>query len=142
MSVDPESLPIAELGFPGALRDRLVAAIRAGDKTSTAATLREYSVEDEALPIVGERTAVVDSAGSRIAVIETTGVEIVRLADVDLPHAIDEGEGYATVAEWRASHVEYWESAAMREYMGDAFVPMTDDTRLVFQRFVVVEILR
>ena len=77
-----DSLPIAEFAFPGELRDRLVAAILAGEKTSTAATLREYSVEDEQLPIVGECAAVVDSDGRRVAVIETTAVAILRLADV------------------------------------------------------------
>jgi uncharacterized protein YhfF len=140
-AITAQSLPSAEFAFPGELRDRLVAAILAGEKTSTAATLREYSVENEPLPVVGERAAVVDSDGRRVAVIETTGVAVVRLADVDLAHAIDEGEGYATVAEWRSSHVEFWESDRMRGYMGELFVPVTDDTELVLQRFRVVEVL-
>jgi hypothetical protein len=31
----PEELPVAEFGFPGPLRDQLVAAILAGTKTTT-----------------------------------------------------------------------------------------------------------
>jgi ASCH domain-containing protein len=43
-----------------------------------------------------------DSAGNRVAVIELTAVRVVRLAEVDLAHAVGEGEGYTSVAEWRA----------------------------------------
>jgi uncharacterized protein YhfF len=63
------------------------------------------------------------------------------MADVDLAHAIDEGEGYMTVAKWRSSHVGFWESDSMREYMGELFAQMTDDTELVVQRFRLIEVL-
>ena len=35
----------------------------------------------------------VDSAGLPVAVIETTAARVIRLADVDLNHALGEGEG-------------------------------------------------
>ena len=54
-------VPIAEFGFPGPLRDRLVAAILVGTKTSTSSTLVEYSIEDEPLPVIGNKQTVVDS---------------------------------------------------------------------------------
>ncbi|MDR3081890.1 MAG: RNA-binding protein, partial [Streptomyces sp.] len=38
----PASLPRAEFAFPGLLRDRLVAAILCGAKTSTTGLLAEY----------------------------------------------------------------------------------------------------
>ena len=44
------------------LRDRLVAAIIDGSKTATSSTFVEYSVEDEALPVVGTRQSVVGDA--------------------------------------------------------------------------------
>jgi uncharacterized protein YhfF len=138
---DADSLPIVEFAFPGELRNRLVAAILAGEKTSTTSTLREYSVEGEPLPVVGELTALIDSRDRRVAILETTAVAIVRLADVDLPHAIDEGEGYTTIEDWRASHVGFWESPEMRDYLGELFLPMDDDTQVVLQRFRVVEVL-
>lgn len=46
-----------------------------------------------------------DSDGRPVAGIETLDVELRRLADVDLPFAIDEGEGFETVAAWRRAHV-------------------------------------
>jgi hypothetical protein len=40
------------------------------------------------------------SAGNRVAAIKTTAVRVIRLGDVDLAHALGEGEGYDSVAEW------------------------------------------
>jgi hypothetical protein len=84
-------LPIIEFAFPGPLRDRIVAAIEAGAKTATSSLLREYEAAGEPVPQVGFRGVVVDSAGRRGVVLETTAVELVRLCDVPLQHALDEG---------------------------------------------------
>jgi uncharacterized protein YhfF len=138
-----ESLPPAEFAFPGPLRDRLVAAILSGAKTSTASLAVEYVApagDDPApLPAVGDRSAVVDSAGRRVAAIEVTDVRVVRLADVDLAHARDEGEGYATVAEWRAGHERFWHSAEMRAELGDPAFTVDDDTLVVAERFRLLD---
>ncbi|WP_125613925.1 ASCH domain-containing protein [Specibacter cremeus] len=138
---DSSSLPVAEFAFPGPLRDQLVAAILAGTKTSTTSTLVEYAVENEPLPEVGARQVVVDSAGEPVAVIEITEVRQARLADVDLHHAVDEGEGYTTVAQWRRGHEEFWHSAEMRQAVGDPAFTVGDDTMLVLERFRLVEVL-
>ncbi|MDO9380803.1 MAG: ASCH domain-containing protein [Nocardioidaceae bacterium] len=136
--MDADSLPPAEFAFPGPLRDSLVAAILDGSKTSTSSTLAGYAVDGEPLPQVGERAAVVDSDGRRVAVIETTEVRHRRLGDVDLAFAIDEGEGYTSVAEWRAGHERFWHSDEVRAEMGDPDYTVDDDTELVLERFVVV----
>jgi len=86
-------LPVVEFAFPGPLRDQLVAAILAGEKTTTTGLVAEYEREDESLPVPGLRQVVVDSAGRPVAVIEATAVRVMRLADVDLDHALSEGEG-------------------------------------------------
>src|SRR5579862_7366148 len=101
-----EDLPVAEFAFPGPLRDQLVAAILDGSKTTTTSLLVEYEDEGEPLPEPGGRYAVADSAGQLVAVIETTAVRVLRLAEVDLAHALGEGEGYTTVAGWRTAHEE------------------------------------
>ena len=98
----PEGLPVAEFAFPGPLRDLLVAAILDGTKTTTTGLLVDFEQDGSPLPQPGQRQAVIDSAGNRVAVIELTAVRVVRLADVDLAHALGEGEGYTSVAEWRA----------------------------------------
>ena len=130
-----EDFPPAEFAFPGPLRDQLVAAILAGTKTTTTGLLADYEHEGEALPVPGERQSVVDSAGQPVAVIETTAVRVLRLADVDLAHARGEGEGYASVAEWRAGHERFWHSAEMRDALGDPDFTVDDDTLVVAQAF-------
>jgi uncharacterized protein YhfF len=129
----------AYFAFPGPLRDSLVAAILAGQKTSTTSLLIEYEHDDEPLPEVGERSVVVDSEDKPVAVIETTGVRVIRLGDIDLAHAIDEGEGYETVAAWRAGHEQFWHSPEMRSYLGDPAFAVADDTLAVAERFRLVE---
>ncbi|GAA4994706.1 ASCH domain-containing protein [Kitasatospora paranensis] len=134
-----QGLPKAEFAFPGPLRDALVAAILDGSKTSTTALLAGYERLGEELPAVGGREAVVDSADRVVAVIELTEVRIAPLAEVDLAHAVDEGEGHSSVAEWRAGHERFWHSAAVRDELGDAAFTVDDTTLLVLQRFRVVE---
>jgi uncharacterized protein YhfF len=133
--------PIAEFGFPGPLRDRLVAAILAGTKTSTSSILLEYSIEDEPLPITGNKQTVVDSNNSAVATIQTVSVEIVRLADVGLEHARDEGEGFVSVAEWRRGHCAFWHSAEMREFLGNPDFTVDDESLVVLERFQLIDVL-
>lgn len=133
-----DDLPVCEFAFPGPLRDKLVAAVLDGSKTSTTATHMEYDIELETLPVAGGRELVIDSAEKPVAVIEMTEVRQLPLAEVDLQHAIDEGEGYATVAQWRTAHEEFWHSTEMREFVGDPDFTVNDNTVLVLQRFKVV----
>ncbi|MFD9427851.1 MULTISPECIES: ASCH domain-containing protein [unclassified Streptomyces] len=129
------------LGFPGPLRDTLVAAVLSGEKVSTSGLLAEYEAEKEELPPVGERSALIDSQGREVAVVEVTGVRVLSLGEVGLQHALDEGEGYASVAEWRLEHERFWHSAEMREALGDPEFTVDDDTMIVAERFRVVELL-
>ncbi|MFF9007934.1 ASCH domain-containing protein [Streptomyces goshikiensis] len=133
-----EDLPPYLLGFPGPLRDQLVAAVLSGAKTATTGLLPEYEAEGEPLPVPGERSLLLDSAERAVAVVEVTDVRVVRLAEVDLRHALDEGEGYASVAEWRTSHEGFWHSEPVREALGDPEYTVDDDTLVVMERFRVL----
>ena len=73
-------LPAVEFAFPGPLRDQLVAAILAGEKTTTTGLVADYEREHEPLPGPGLRQVVIDSADRPVAVIETTEVRVMRLA--------------------------------------------------------------
>lgn len=132
-------LPSAEFGFPGPLRDRLVAAILDGSKTSTTGLVADYRHEGQPLPVAGARELVVDSAGRAVALIEYTEVRVAPLRDVDLAHAVDEGEGATSVAEWRRDHEVFWHSPEMRQALDDPDFTVDDDTEAVLQRFRVVE---
>lgn len=108
-----------EYAEPGPLRDALVAAIAAGEKTATAALLRDYEAAREPLPRVGTRERVLDSAGRVAAVVEVTGVAVVPLGRVPDWHAVAEGEGDRDARSWRASHEQFWGG------------PLADDTGVV-----------
>ena len=129
MSSEFGGLPKAEFGYPGPLRDRLVAAILAGAKTATTSLLGDYEREGAPLPEPGARSVVVDSADRPVAVIEVTGVRIAPLKDVDPAHVTAEGEGDATMAEWRAAHERFWRSGARA---------VDDNTMVVLERFRLV----
>ncbi len=142
LAADVAELPKAEFAFPGLLRDRLVAAVLDGSKTATTGLGAEYERKGEPLPAVGGRSVLVDSEDRPVAVPEVTGVRVVPPAGVDTAHAVDEGEGYAGVAEWRAGHEWFWGSAEMRAALGDADFAVDDTTPVVLERFRVVADLR
>ncbi|MCZ2401606.1 ASCH domain-containing protein [Paenarthrobacter sp. Z7-10] len=138
---DLTRLPKAEFGFPGPLRDKLVAAILAGVKTSTTGLVADYIVCGEELPVVGERAVVIDSQGRDVAILEVTAVDVRPLGQVDLQHVLDEGEGHRSIAEWRADHEDYWHSPEMREAMGDPGFTVNDATETVLERFRLLTVL-
>ncbi len=131
-------LSVGEFAFPGPLRDQLVAAILDGTKTTTTGLAEDYEREGEPLPRPGDREVVIDSAGDPVTLIEIVAARVVRVGDVDLAHAIGEGEGYGCVAEWRAGHEAFWHSAEMREFIGDPSFTVNDDTLAVAIEFRVV----
>ncbi|MEU8045148.1 ASCH domain-containing protein [Micromonospora echinofusca] len=117
------------LGTPGELRTRLNTLVLAGVKTATAGLTTEYAEEGEELEHVGERLAFVDDGDALVGVVEVTGVEVVRFADVPWDFAHSEGEGDRSIEEWRAGHAAYWARVG---------TPVTDDSEVVCVRFRLV----
>jgi len=147
MAVEVSDEPaINRWGFaePGPLRDRLTALALAGVKTTTASLLADYQAEGSALPVPGQQDILVDSGDRPVAVVETLDVRVVRLAEVDDRHAIDEGEGHANAAAFRASHEDYWNGyiAQLRVQLNDPAFAVTDDTPVVLERFRIMELLQ
>lgn len=131
------TLPVSEFAFPGPLRDQLVTAVLDGSKTTTASLFEQYQGTGEELPQAARLEAVIDSEGRRVAAIETTQVLVVPLGQVTLEHAIAEGEGYTSVAEWRDGHERFWTSAELATELGHT-PPLTDSTMVVLETFRVV----
>jgi uncharacterized protein YhfF len=141
--VDPSTLPRWGFAEPGPLRDKLTSLALAGTKTTTAGLLVDYEIEGENIAALGDRQVLVDSEGRPVAIVETLDLRVVRLADVDDRHAIDEGEGYANAHEFRVAHERYWNGYVdtIRRALGDPAFAITDDTTVVLERFRVVEVL-
>ena len=131
-------LSVGEFAFPGPLRDQLVAAILSGAKTTTSGLLIGYERDREPLPQPGDRWVVIDSAGEPVTLVEVVAVRVIRLADVDLAHAVGEGEGFGSVAEWRAAHEAFWHSDEARAELGDPAFTVNDDTPVVAEEFRLV----
>jgi uncharacterized protein YhfF len=121
--------------FPGPERDRLVDAVLKGEKTATSSLLAEWLLDDQELPAVGDRRAVLDSDDNPVAVIETTAVDVIRLGDVDLALAHDEGEGFESVADWRRAHERFWTKEVMPRLPSSMTGPLIDDAKVVVVRF-------
>jgi len=138
-----DELRVAEFGFPGELRDRLVWAILSGEKKATTGLLIEWELDGESVPRAGERLLVVDSSRAAVAVIELEDVRVVRLADVDIATAKAEGEGFVSVMEWRVAHEAFWNGYAddLRSRLADPSWGLTDDTPVVVERFRLVDSL-
>ncbi|MEV6568577.1 ASCH domain-containing protein [Streptomyces kronopolitis] len=139
---DLASMTRAEFAFPGPLRDRLVAAVLNGAKTATTGLVVGYAHEGEPLPHVGRRSVVIDSDDRPVAVIEVTDVRVVPLAQVDLAHVVDEGEGHTGVAEWRAGHERFWHGEDVRAALDDPEFTVHDGTPVVLERFRLLTDLR
>jgi len=135
-------LPRSEFAFPGPLRDRLIGAILDGRKVTTTSLALEYEFRHEALPCAGQRSIVVNSNNDPVCVIETLEVLIVPLSEVGYQHVVDEGEGHATVSDWRRGHESFWRSKEMIDSLGHAIFILDDATLVVLERFCVVELLR
>lgn len=135
-------LPISEFAFPGPLRDRLISVILDGRKVTTTSLALEYEIGREPLPSEGQYSVVVDSYDRPVCVIETTAVLIVPLGEVGYEHVVDEGEGHATVSDWRAGHENFWRSKEKVDSLGESTITLDDATLVVLERFRVIERLR
>jgi uncharacterized protein YhfF len=120
-----------ELGHAGTeLRRRLVALVLAGEKTATAGLAADHAPHTgDPLPRAGDRYALLDFDDRPVGVVETTEVRIVPAGEIDEAFARDEGEGFETVADWRAAHERFWSDRG----------GIDDATPIVAERFRLVE---
>ncbi len=129
-----------ELGDPGPMRDRLVAAVLRGEKTATTSLEVFYTIGGTRLPRPGDRSTLVGSAGEALCVVEVTDASMLLLADVGDDVARAEGEGLRDAADWRRAHEHYWSGflVEIRSRLGDETWSLGDGTRVVVEWFRVV----
>lgn len=127
---EPADLPPFGLGYPRTdLRRKLVDAVLRGHKIATAGLASEFAPHTEdPLPKPGDHWRLLGYDDEPIGVVETIGVQVVPAGDVDLQFARDEGEGFESVADWRAAHERFWSDHEI-----------TDDTLIVCEHFRFVE---
>lgn len=125
-----EALPPFGLGYTRTeTRRKLVDAVLYGSKVATAGLARFFAPNTyEPLPAEGDRWALLGFDDEPVAVVETTYVEVVPAGQIGLEFAVDEGEGFASVDEWRAAHERFWSG-----------LDITDETLIVAEHFRVSE---
>lgn len=127
---------VMKLGDPGPLRDRLVAAVLAGNKTATSALRAYYDDEGLGLPNVGDQRQLVDSEDKPVATIEVTDARIMRMGEADMDLAL--AEGFETVTDYRSRHEAFWAAKTIPEFKHTEPIALDDDTEVVVVRFRVV----
>jgi len=138
-------LGLPAFGFvePGPLRDELTALVLAGVKVATASLVVDYVGDGGRLPVVGERSVVIDSAGRPVAIIETTTWRLATIGTVDDEFAIAEGEEFADATAWRVAHERYW-NGHLADYRRDLHDPdfvLTSSTPVVCEWFRLVALV-
>ncbi len=78
--------------------------------------------------MAGDQWIMIGYDDEPLAIIETTEVSVVPAGKVDVGFARDEGEGFESVADWRAAHERFWSDQVI-----------TDETLIVCERFKIVE---
>jgi uncharacterized protein YhfF len=123
-------LPPFELGYARTpLRTKLVDAVLRGAKIATAGLAANHApYTDDPLPQVGDKWQLLDFDDRPVAIVETTAVSIVPCGEVGLQFARDEGEGFESVADWRAAHERFWSDKEI-----------TDQTPILCEYFRVME---
>lgn len=135
---EPQVAITGEYAFPGDLRDKLVAAILRGEKTTTASLLEEYQRAGEPLPKIGELEVVIDSDEKPVCLIRVTDVFCEAFGNVSDDHAIAEGEGFADAKAWQIAHREFWTSPEFVADLGDPEFIINDDTVVVLISMEVI----
>ncbi|MEP7360726.1 MAG: ASCH domain-containing protein, partial [Chloroflexota bacterium] len=123
-------LPPFELGYARTeLRRKLVEAVLRGDKIGTAGLATDFAPHtSDPLPKRGDRWRLLDFDDEPVGIVETTEVRVVPAGQVDVHFARDEGEGFESVADWRAAHERFWSDHSI-----------TDETLIVCERFRLME---
>jgi len=123
-----DGLRALELGTPGTMREWLNGLVLEGKKRATAGTSDEY--EDNEKEFVGEWLALVNDDLDKVGTVEVTEVIETTFANVPWSFAQAEGEGDASIEEWRSGHRRFWTNEG---------VGVTDEMPVVLVFFKLVD---
>ena len=102
--------------------DELLSLVKEGKKRGTASSLIAYSVENEPVPKVGDKSIILDSKNRAHLIIVTRKVTVTPFLQVHPYHGYLEGEGDRTLKFWREVHEIFFKPDY--EAAGKDFDPM------------------
>lgn len=116
-----------DFGEDRLLAEKLCGLVLSGKKKATA----DLYSEDKTLPKVGDRSIILDYQHEAIYIVEYTAVDVKPINQVDSNFVENEGEGFASVADWKSDHLKFFQ----KMYGINKF---TDETLVVLEEFKVV----
>lgn len=111
--------------------DELLTLVKEGKKRGTASSLIAYSLENEPVPKVGDKSIILDSKNRAHLIIVTRKVTVTPFLQVHPYHGYLEGEGDKTLKFWREVHEIFFKpdyEAAGKDFdpMGEAVLEEFD----------------
>ncbi len=91
-----------------AMADDLLSYVLTGKKTATSGMLKDYEIDNDPIPEIGNRSIILDGENFPVCVIETTNVIIQPYNEVDKRFALAEGEGFKSLQDWRDAHWHFF----------------------------------
>lgn len=119
------------IGGTPELADDGAARILDGTKTATSSPFWDYA--DGRIPFPGALSVLLDGRGEPVGIVETLGVERVRLRDVTEEMARAYGEGERTLRWWRQVIGDWYRDKAARD--GQSF---SEDDEILWEWIAVV----
>lgn len=98
----------------GAVPDKLLNLVLEGKKRATSTALKQFELDNDPVPSVGDYSILLDSSGDPKCIIVTTKITIVPFLEVSSEHAYKEGEGDLSLAYWREAHEEFFDDEFKR----------------------------
>lgn len=113
--------------------DECARLVLSGEKTATAPSLWELTLNNEPHPTVGDLAIITNWQGVAQCIIQTTKVEQLTFAQITPLHALAEGEGDKSLVYWQKVHWDYYQ----RIFTGTKYA-VSEDLPILFEHFKVV----
>jgi uncharacterized protein YhfF len=122
-------------GDSAAMADDLLAYVLTGEKTATSGMLKDYEIDGDPVPEIGERSIILNGKGEPICIVEITNVIIQTYNEVDERFALAEGEGFKSLEDWKKAHWEFFTRRC--KILG---IDLSESIPLVCEEFKVIYI--
>ena len=112
--------------------DELLELVLEGKKRATSSLLKEYELESEDLPKIGDISIVTNNDGEPYCIIEDTKVITLRFNEMTFEICKYEGEDNS-LQSWREKHYKFF-----KELCDDLKIEFKEDDYIVFEYFKVL----
>jgi len=127
----PQSVKAEQFGFDS---DTLARLVVEGKKTATSSGHIFYELENEALPVIGSYSIILNSEEEPVAITKVVDVQVIPMNEVPEEHMIAEGEGDLSCEYWWNGHKE-----AFTKELAEYNMVFSEDMLVVCEKFELVD---